>query len=227
MNSFIPPGQPVELAQPNYLSGNWSRLLAGADDRLKYIRVMNGVATVFDKTIMLRHRLEPQVPDGFYFVDRKFLLPAKPKYSFGGSRYAYPNNEYPDVECYNPDFATLGELERIERGSIEGMLTVVDRIRQCDGTVVIRHDGIYMRQYNNQEMSYRQAFGISPQEIEIYVDAEKFYMALTELLRYDYSYFMIRRIDENSVCLVFGHNWDNCVLVSPQGMNSINGQYLR
>ena len=225
--NVVLPGQPLELNQQNFLSGNWSRLLAGSDDRLKYIRVINGVASVFDKTVLMRHRLTPEVPDGFYFVDRKFLIPAKPKYSFGGARYSWPNHEFPDVECYNPDFITLTELARIERTSIEGMLEVVDRIKNHAGDVCISPTGISLRQYNDRSLVFKQSFGFAPDDLEIYVNGEKFYMALTELLRYDYSYFMIRRIDESSICLVFGHNWDNCVLVSPQGMNRTNGQHIR
>ncbi len=227
--NVVLPGQPLELTQPNYLSGNWSRLMSRADDRLKYVRVLNEVASVFDKTVLIRHALvnQPQpVPDGFYFVDRKFLIPAKPPFSFGGARFSYPNHEYPDIGCYDPDFSRLSELGKIDRKDIEGMIAVVDRIRQNNGDVVITPTGIGMRQYQDSALSYKQPFGFTPDGLEIYVSGEKFYLALTELLRYDYSYFMIRRIDESSICLVFGHNWDNCVLVSPQGMNRINGQHI-
>jgi len=226
LNAVLP-GQILELTQPNYLSGNWSRLMSGADDRLRYVRVLNGVASIFDKVVLIRHALPQPIPNGFYFVDRKFLIPATPRCSFGGARYSYPNHEYPDIECYNPNFSMLSELGKIDKRDVEGMIGVVDRIRQNNGDVVITPTGIGMRQYQDSALSYKQSFGFTPGDLEIYVSGEKFYLALTELLRYDYSYLMIRRIDESSICLVFGHNWDNCVLVSPQGMNRINGQHVR
>jgi len=219
-------GQKFELVQPNFHSGNWSRMLADADDRLKYVRVMDGVASVFDKFVLIRHDLGGAVPDGFYLIDRKTLIRTQPPACYGGSRYSWPNNEYPDIEACNPDFATLSVLGKIDRASAEIMMSIADRVRRREGDIRITPDGISLRQHDDPELRHRESFGFTPDDLEIYVKGSHFCVAMTELLRYDYSYFMIRRYHEDGICLVFGHNWNNCVLVTALGMNR-HGQHLR
>lgn len=229
MNNIVP-GQRFELAQQNFLSGNWSKLLSEADNRLKYVRVMDGVACVFDKFVLIRTDLGRTVPDGFYLIDRKTLIRVQPPMSFGGSRYSYPNHEYPDIECFNPDFASMTPLGKIDRASIEAMVGVSDRVRMDDGDITITPEGIEPRgghsRCGDKGLAHRESFGFTPDDLEIFVRGKDFYMAMVELLRYDYSYFMIRRLSEKEICLVFGHNWNNCVLVSTLGMTR-SGQHLR
>lgn len=221
-------GTVFEINQPPFHSGNWSKFLSGADSRLKYVRVIDGVASLCDKFVLIRFDLNKTIPDGFYLIDRRTLIKTKPPMSFGGARYSWPNVEYPDIEAFNPDFATLSTLEKIDRSSIEEMMSVADRIQRQEGDVCITPTGIRMRQYGRDSaFSYKQNFGFTPENLELYVRGKDFYVAMVELLRYDYSYFMIRRINENSACLVFGHTWNNCVLVSVNGMSKNDGQYLR
>lgn len=217
-------GQRFELTQPHFCSGNWSRMLANADDRLKYIRVMDGAASIFDKFVLIRFDLGV-VPDGFYLIDRNTLIKTQPQACYGGSRYTWPNNEYPDLECYNPDFATLNTLGKIDRSSIEIMMSIADRARKKEADLRITPYDIRAVLYDDPKMIHKESFGFTPDDLEIYVEASHFYVAMVELLRYDYSYFMIRRYQNNGICLVFGHNWKNCVLVKIKRITQ-NGQHL-
>jgi hypothetical protein len=196
-----PPKALPQAAQPNFLRENWRMVLStGCPDSLKYVRVLNQVATITNGKIILRCPIN--YPNGFYYVGEKEPLV-----------YATPPSyfTYPDIESAETQLKAMKPFCNLTREVIGPMITFLEGVRKLDGSVIFDKSGMMMRQDTRQYFQY--PFNLETDEVHLSPLYLK--LALVEMLRYDCVVLSRERQIERETPLFFGLDWQRCTLVMP------------
>lgn len=203
MTTAIVETQPV-LARPTFSCA--TKIFAQCEkEHLKAVRVLNGIANITNMSILIRRNIGGAIPDGFYNVGLGGVL--------SPVHFIQNHRGYPDLEPFNPG-AKATPLCVLKNEFILHLLSLVQEIRDLDGTVVIEKSSIYMQQNKHIGMAYEfnmpEPMHISPYYLEA---------VLTEMLQYS-EVQMLRVLEKKDGDLetpvLIGVSWDCCGLISPR-----------
>ena len=200
--------QPAAMVmEPPFLRENWKKVLASATkESYRYVRVLNGVASVTNGHVLLRSPL--QMADGFYHIStQNELFPATP--------FGYLS--YPDFEQVRPPFAKMTPFCEIRcNAPVNSTLTLIDAMsalcqtaKRVLANIVIDKQGMFWQQNTNEFLSF--PFN-TPSEVVL--NAGSLALVLDDLRRYDVVYLSREdRSDFSEMPLVFGLDWARCALI--------------
>jgi hypothetical protein len=202
------PAKVVPLLKPapaqNIFLENWKMVLAlTTNPNLKFIRVLNEVASVTNKQILLRSPLALQ--NGAYLLNERneFVLFRVPAYT-----------SYPDLELLKPRFENMIGCE-ITRPVIESIIPFLSEVQKYDGDVTLDREGFFMK----QNPSYYFKFPLHSIKTPRSYNPNYLKIALKEMLRYDCIYVSREEVTEDSP-LIIGLGWNSCALIAPLGIKN-------
>lgn len=186
---------------PEYVRRQWARLLAErCSENLRYVRVWNNVATVTNKTVLIRTPVE--MVDGLYTLSLSGSLDKVAGY-----------REYPDVELLRPAFEKLRPSCKMPKADVKGFSVWLQRAREANSSVLMDKNGCCLRSEPGVRVDY--PFGLPD---EMLFNPTFLQLAFNSMKAYDGVYLAVEPdVVQKDRPLIIGLNWSACALVFPTG----------
>ena len=212
--------------KPDPFIENWRTVLGTAPNHLKFVRILGGVGTVTNGSVLLRSAVP--VEDGFYKLlgaGNCRMLPVKdPQEAILGTSsdmYGWNASEpkfFPDIEQFNPHLEELPAISYIIKDDVIAMMHLCQDIasdaHDLERKMICIGDR-YMTSFSkpmHSELTLSYNFSV-PDGEELVLNAQELRMALTEGVRYDSIAVRLKRTRVSSV-LILGDCWKACSMVT-------------
>ena len=210
--------------KPDPYIENWRAVLGTASNHLKFVRILGGVGTVTNGSVLLRAPIA--VGDGFYKLVGSGACRMLPVTDIQGSifdsvsdksRWSRPKY-YPDVEQFNPRMEEVPVLSYILKEDIFAMMNLCQDILQDrshgDRYLVVIGDRYIASAGDLGAAAHRIDFNFSiPDGEELILESQALKIALTECSKYDSVAVRLKKT-RYSVVLILGDGWRTCAMVT-------------
>lgn len=223
----------VVPVKPDPYIENWRTVLGTASNHLKFVRILNGVGTVTNGSVLLRAPIA--VEDGFYKLVGAGACRMLPVVDIQSSILEstseqsrwYSPKYYPDIDQFNPRLESAPILSYILKEDVFAMMNLCQDVlqdrAQGDKYLIALCDKYMTSMETPLHEKYTMDFNFSIPDGEILiVEGHALKMALTECSKYHSVAVRVRKT-KYSTTLVLGDSWRACALVSCSVRRRVDG----
>jgi hypothetical protein len=170
------------------------------DENTKYVCVKKDVANLTNREVVIRVDVGPGYKTGLYNITM----------NGGLTRVIVDKFGYPDIDLLEPNWEEVKTACKLSREMRDEMVKLCRAAKLENDLVTLSKDGMYVRSYPNQPITFQYPFGVYP---EVTVNPSYLEIALTTFR--EYSILAISREPRTTAPLIVGTDWGNCALLAP------------